>query len=76
MKDMVLVYSADTCPYCVELKKWLNNLGVEFKELSPNELPGISVIPVTFIGEDGPFIGFDKENILKALDSHNLLPEA
>lgn len=74
MKKMVLVYSVDTCPYCVLLKEWLNNLGVEFKEVHPSELPGISAIPVTFVGEQGPFVGFDKEKILVALRDNGLLP--
>ncbi|WP_432408582.1 glutaredoxin 3 [Wukongibacter sp. M2B1] len=33
MKKEVVIYTFDTCPYCIRAKRLLNNKGVDFKEI-------------------------------------------
>jgi len=33
MKKEVVIYTFDTCPYCIRAKMLLNNKGVDFKEI-------------------------------------------
>ena len=35
----VTVYSTTTCPYCVMLKKWLDDKGVEYQEYTVDTNP-------------------------------------
>lgn len=69
----VKVYSTNTCPYCFALKDWLDELGVEYQVFDASEKPDITVVPVTYVGEDGPFVGFDRPGIKKALKEHKLI---
>ncbi len=73
---MIKVYSTQTCPYCVTLKEWLKEKGVEFEDVDVGEdekardemieKSGQMGVPVVDI--DGQIIvGFDKEKISKLL---------
>lgn len=73
---MVKVYSTITCPYCVTLKEYLKERGIEFEDIDVSsdekardemvEKSGQMGVPVIDI--DGQVIvGFDKERIIKAL---------
>ncbi len=33
MKDMVVIYTTKTCPYCIRAKQLLNHKGIPFKEI-------------------------------------------
>ena len=73
---MVKVYSTPTCPYCVTLKAFLKEKGIEFKDIdvssdsaSAEEMikkSGQMGVPVSDI--DGEIVvGFDKEKICQLL---------
>lgn len=73
---MVKVYSTPTCPYCVTLKEFLKEKGVQFEDLdvatdetARNEMvekSGQMGVPVSDI--DGQIvIGFDREKICQLL---------
>jgi len=73
---MIKVYSTPTCPYCVTLKKFLKEKGVEFADIdvSANEKElqemidrsGQMGVPVVEI--DGQIVvGFNRDKILELL---------
>jgi glutaredoxin 3 len=73
---MIKVYSTPTCPYCVTLKNFLKEKGIEFQDVdvsadaaSAEEMiqkSGQMGVPVSDI--DGEIVvGFDKEKICKLL---------
>lgn len=62
----IKVYSTTTCPFCHALMDWLDHEGYEYEEISAENIPGISVVPVTDI--NGTLIkGFDRPAIKKAI---------
>jgi glutaredoxin-like protein NrdH len=63
----VIVYSGTNCPYCAQLKKYLNEQNIAFEERNV-ELHnlGMSSIPVTVIGEN-TILGLNPTRIKKAL---------
>lgn len=73
----VKVYSTPTCPYCVMAKEFLKENKIEFEDIdvsqnqeAANEMvekSGQMGVPVLMI-EDKIIIGFDKEDIKKALN--------
>ena len=74
---MVKVYSTPMCPYCVTLKQFLKEQGIEFEDIDVSqdkkasdemiEKSGQMGVPVVDI--DGNIIvGFDKEKIIKLLN--------
>lgn len=79
----VTVYSTTTCPYCVMLKKWLDDKGVEYQEYLIDQNPYAAQIMVSQSGQRGvPFttiertdgkvskiLGFDREQLTVALAS-------
>ena len=76
-KKKVIVYSTPTCPYCVMLKKFLKEKGVEFEDINVAEdqekaqymveKSGQMGVPVVDI--DGEIIvGFNKPKIEEALE--------
>jgi len=79
MEKKVKVYTTPTCPYCLMLKEFLKEKGIEFEEidlsLEENQkkffeevFPKSQNLGVPQIEIDGKIIvGFDKEEILKAL---------
>ncbi len=73
----VTLYSTPTCAYCITLKKFLEEKGIEFQEIDVSEnkeaadrmveKTGQMGVPVTEI--DGEMIvGFDRDKISKALN--------
>ncbi len=70
MKNVV-VYSSNTCGYCVEAKKYLESIGVEYTEKNVStdvqarkELmaQGFMGVPVIFV-DDEIVQGFDKKRL-------------
>ena len=77
---MIKVYSSSVCPYCVTLKEFLKERGVEFEEIDVSqdekamkemvEKTGQMGVPVIEI--DGEIVvGFDREKIIKFLKLEN-----
>ena len=72
----VKVYSTSTCPYCVTVKEYLNEKGVEFEGIDVSsdqaaaqemiEKSGQMGVPVIDI-EGEIIVGFDKSKIDEAL---------
>jgi glutaredoxin-like YruB-family protein len=72
----VKVYSTPTCPWCVRVKEFLKDKGVEFDDIDVSkdqkaaqqmiEKSGQMGVPVLEVGEE-IIIGFNKEAIEKAL---------
>ncbi len=72
----VLVYSTPDCAYCYTLKSYLQNRGIEYKEINiyedeparkkMEEISGQKNVPVTVI-DDEVVAGWDKEKINKLL---------
>jgi len=73
----IKIYSTPTCPYCVTLKEFLKEKGIEFEDLNVAsdaqareemvKKSGQMGVPVVDI--DGEIvIGFDKERISKLLN--------
>lgn len=69
---MIKVYSTTTCPYCHTLMDWLDDLGVDYTEINAEDMPDITSVPVTEIG-DARIVGFDRPAIKKALKNAHLL---
>jgi len=74
---MVKVYSTPTCPYCVTLKKFLKEKGIDFADIDvssdENELKemiekfGQMGVPVVDI--DGEIVvGFNRDKIMELLN--------
>lgn len=73
--EKVLVYTSDTCPYCVAAKEFLSENNVEFEErnvtsseAARNELieKGYRGVPVIVVGEE-EIVGFDKNKLTSLL---------
>ena len=67
---MIKVYSTSTCPYCRALMDWLDGLGVEYEEVNAENMPEITAVPVTEIGDE-KIVGFDRPAIKAALKKYN-----
>lgn len=76
-KNMVKVYSTPSCAYCVTLKNFLKEKGIEFEsiDVSENEKDLQEMIDksgqmgVPVIDIDGQIVvGFNKEKIVKLLN--------
>ena len=73
--EKVLVYTSETCPYCVAAKEFLAENNVEFEERNVtssekarNELieKGYRGVPVIVVGEE-EIVGFDKNKLTSLL---------
>lgn len=72
----VTVYSTPTCPYCVQLKQWLDKNNVEYEDFDVSvdqtraeemiKKSGQMGVPVIEIHNEF-IVGFDRERIAKAL---------
>ncbi len=73
---MVKIYSTPTCPYCVTLKNFLKEKGIEFSDIDVSqdekalkemvEKSGQMGVPVADI--DGQIVvGFDREKVCELL---------
>lgn len=51
---------------------WLDEQGIQYKEINAENMPGITSVPVTIIG-DTKIIGFDRPALKKALKENDLL---
>ena len=70
---MVKVYSFESCPWCVKVKKYLKSRGIDFEvrdiELSEEaakecqKISGDLTVPVTTIDGKNYVLGFDKAKI-------------
>jgi len=75
----IKVYSTPTCVYCVTLKKFLNEKGVDYEEINVAanesaakemiEKSGQMGVPVVDI-EGEIVVGFDRSKILKLLENN------
>ena len=78
----VTVYSTTTCPYCVMLKKWLDDKGVEYQEYTVDTNPyaaqmmamqsgGERGVPFSTVEHDdgtiSKILGFDRKKFSQAL---------
>lgn len=73
----IKIYSTPTCPYCVTLKEFLKEKGLEFEDVNVAEDAGAreeminksGQMGVPVVNIDGEIIvGFDKERISKLLN--------
>ena len=81
----VTVYSTTTCPYCMMLKRWLNEKNIEFTDYMVDRNPYAAQAMISMSGQTGvPFsniefedgrvekiLGFDRPKFEKALASTN-----
>lgn len=51
---------------------WLDSLGVKYEEINAENLPEITAVPTTIIGEE-KIIGFDRPKIKKVLKKNGLI---
>ncbi len=72
----VIIYSSNTCPYCVSAKEYLDEKGVEYTEKNINEdasarkelmAKGHMGVPVIIVGDE-EIVGFDKAKLDQLLD--------
>ncbi len=63
---MIKVYSTNTCPYCHALMDWLDQSEIEYEEVDASNMPDITAVPVTEIGNER-IVGFDRPAIKAAL---------
>ncbi len=73
---MIKVYSTPTCPYCVTLKEFLKEHGIEFEDIDVSknikereemiERSGQMGVPVVDINGE-IVVGFDRERICQML---------
>lgn len=62
MVKSIVIYTTNTCAYCVMVKKWLNSKNIEYSEVNlddhperatePYELTQQNAVPVTVITKD------------------------
>ena len=69
---MIKIYTTPTCVYCHALMDWLDDLGVEYKEIDATEDDSIDVVPVTEIGDE-KIVGFDRPAVKRALKKLKLI---
>ncbi|MEC1373801.1 glutaredoxin family protein [Heyndrickxia oleronia] len=76
----ITVYSSDTCPHCVSLKKWLKNNQIDYIEKNVKKAKfaeelqnkGIKVIPYMTIEDENTkevdsFVGFNPKILAERL---------
>lgn len=73
----VKIYSTPACPYCKGLKAYLTEKGIAFEDIDVStdkakakeaiEISGQMGVPVLVVNEKKVIVGFDKEEINKAL---------
>jgi glutaredoxin-like YruB-family protein len=73
---MIKVYSTPTCPYCVTLKNFLKEKGIEFEDIDISQSQELldemikksDQMGVPVIDIDGEIIiGFDREKLVRLL---------
>ncbi len=73
----IKIYSTPACPYCKSAKAYLTEKGIAFEDIDVSkdkakakemtEISGQMGVPVIVINEKKIIVGFDKEEIDKAL---------
>ncbi len=73
----ITIYSTPTCTYCVILKNYLKEKGIEYEEIDVStdlgaqkemiDKSGQMGVPVSIIGEE-VIVGFDRERIAELLN--------
>ncbi len=59
----ITVYSTQTCPYCVMVKKWFDDRGIEYTEHLVDKNPVAAQYMVTLSGQRGvPFTTIEMED--------------
>lgn len=59
----VTVYSTTTCPFCVKLKQWLDERGVEYTDYLVDKNPYAAQMMVSLSGQMGvPFSTIEHED--------------
>lgn len=80
MNRHIAVYTSATCPYCVMLKRFLDEKGLPYEErnisldrryIADLQELGINGVPVTVIDEQEVVIGYQPEEILALVGSPN-----
>lgn len=76
-KPKVKVYSTPTCPYCIAVKAYLKENKVEFENIDVSKdsaaadvlvkKSGQMGVPVIIIDDKTIIVGFDREELKKAL---------
>lgn len=57
------VYSTTTCPYCIMLKKWLDDKGVKYEEFLVDRNPYAAQMMISLSGQRGvPFTTIEHED--------------
>lgn len=73
--ENVVVYTSDTCPYCVAAKEFLDENSINYEEKNVtsdenarNELieKGYRGVPVIIVGQE-EIVGFDKNRLTELL---------
>ena len=78
----ITVYSTETCPHCINLKRWLDDQSIKYDSYNVDENPiaasnlarlsDAGIVPFSTIelanGQIEKIIGFDKERFKKLLD--------
>ena len=81
----VTVYSTTTCPYCVMLKRWLDDNHIEYTDYLVDKNPYAAQMMIQLSGQRGvPFttieqadgtiekiLGFDRERVARAVGVSN-----
>jgi glutaredoxin len=81
IKDSIVVYTSDRCPYCYHLKKWFNDNDIKFTEKNLSKNPNylleleqrqIKNIPVTIFidtnGQEKYIVGLNKKKLKQMLN--------
>ena len=82
-KPKIIVYSTKSCSFCHSLMHWLDEQGVDYKEVdveaskSAEEdllklTDGRFVVPITVVGED-VIEGFDRPGIRSSMLKHDII---
>ena len=77
MSEQIEVFTTPTCPYCTQLKEWLDDNDYSYDEHNVAEdkdaarkmieRTGQKGVPQTFIGEE-EIIGFQPEKVEEAIE--------
>ena len=72
--NQITVYTTNTCPYCVMMKNFLSEQGLQYKEVNVQQDPVAAERLVKTTGEMGVpqteingqwVLGFDSENVIR-----------
>lgn len=68
----ITIYTTPTCPWCTKLKDWLEEEGIDYKEVDVSQdaeavkemmaKTGQRVVPLSTIGDE-TIVGFDPDKI-------------